>query len=82
MLNQSSKAIIFDPFSPLDAGSYRCEAHDDSDHVIFCGQIQLKVGELLLDQSSEIVYYIVQKFHGGNFDEFDKWPVVCHNFSF
>ena len=45
MLNQSSEAIMFYSFSPSDAGSYRCEVHDDNDHVIFCGQVQLKVGE-------------------------------------
>ena len=43
MLSNNSTTIIFDPFIPSDAGSYQCEAHND-DHVIFCGQVQLKVG--------------------------------------
>ena len=44
MLNNRSKTIIFDLFSPSDAGSYWCEVQNDDHVMIFCGQVQLKVG--------------------------------------
>ena len=47
MLNNISKTMIVDPFTPGDAGNYRCEVHYH-DHVTFCGQVQLKVGKYLL----------------------------------
>ena len=41
---------MFDTFDPSDAGSYQCEVH--SEDQVICGQIQLNVGECLIN-----IYY-------------------------